>query len=382
MFVAACAQLPPPAAEETVPLVLKPASYADLPGWSDDEVLQAIPALENSCARFFKQNPEANAGSLPEAGKIVHWQNVCQALSPLDIQDSNAARAFFEHYFQPYEASAAGITDGLFTGYYEASLKGSRLRGGAYQTPLYARPDDLVMVNLGEFRDELKGQRIAGRVIEGNLKPYEDREAIVSGRWPHNDKVLVWVDSPVDAFYVQIQGSGVVQMDDGSIMRIGFAGQNGHVYYAIGKELIKRGHLTADNVSMQAIRSWLESNPDEAVDVMNANRSYVFFKTLEGGGPVGGEGVELTPERSLAIDHSKISYGVPVWVDIAPPVEGTGPLRRLMMAQDTGGAIRGAVRGDVFWGYGDHAEKMAGPMKSNGRYWLLLPKIAVTKEVL
>src|SRR5690606_2794844 len=158
-----------------------------------------------------------------------------------------------------------------------------------------------------------------GRVKDGNLKPYEDRAAIVSGNWPHNDKVLVWVDNPVDAFFVQVQGSGVVQLDDGTALRIGYAGQNGHVYYAIGRELIKRGHLDKDNVSMQAIRAWLASNPAEAVEVMNTNRSYVFFRELDKEGPEGGEGVVLTPERSIAIDHSKIPYGVPLWVDIAPP---------------------------------------------------------------
>jgi membrane-bound lytic murein transglycosylase A len=379
-FVTACAEIV--TAPEDAPLVLKPVSYAALPGWGGDNLLEAIPALERSCERIQKGNPVRDFGPPGETGTYAHWQTVCQALSPLDKNDNAAAQAFFERYFQPYEASAGGVKDGLFTGYYEASLKGSATRHAPYLTPLYARPDDLVMVNLGEFRDELKGQRIAGRVQEGQLKPYEDRAAIVSGNWPHVDKVLVWVDSPVDAFYVQIQGSGVVQMEDGSVMRIGYAGQNGHIYYAIGRELVKRGHLLQDNVSMQAIRDWLEANPVEAEEVMNTNRSYVFFKQLEGTGPEGGEGVVLTPERSMAIDHSKMAYGIPLWVDIPSPNQGIDPLQRMLIAQDTGGAIRGAVRGDVFWGYGARAESLAGPMKSTGRYWLLLPRVDIARESL
>ena len=243
-----------------------------------------------------------------------------------------------------------------------------------YKTPLYQRPDDLVMVQLGDFRDHLKGERIAGRVIDGNLKPYEPRAEIVAGQWPHNEEVLVWVDDPVDAFFVQIQGSGVVQLDNGQAMRIGYAGQNGHVYYAIGRELIKRGELTKENVSMQSIRAWLENNPAQADEIMNTNASYVFFRKLDGEGPIGGEGIALTAGRSLAVDRSLLSYGLPVWTDIEAPYEGAAPLRKLMVAQDTGGAIRGAVRGDVFWGYGDHAESVAGSMKSSGQYWILLPR--------
>jgi len=230
------------------------------------------------------------------------------------------------------------------------------------------------MVQLGDFRDDLKGRRIAGRVINGRLQPYETRAEITQGQWPHNTEVLVWVDNAVDAFFVQIQGSGVVSLNDGSEMRIGYNGQNGHPYYAIGRELIKRGALTKANVSLQTIRAWLADHPDQADDIMNSNASYVFFRALNTDGPVGGEGVTLTPLRSLAIDHSLLAYGLPVWVDIDAPAAGAPRLQRLMMAQDTGGAIRGAVRGDVFWGHGQRAEAMAGVMKSQGQAWVLLPK--------
>jgi membrane-bound lytic murein transglycosylase A len=378
LLLSACAEVATQPETADVPLVLKQSTFADLSGWGRDDLSQAVPALQKTCARLAKKDPSAAIGVIPEAGTVGDWQRICLEFAGVNAQDNAALKSFVEQNFQPFEASAAGNPQGLFTGYYEAGLKGSRTRHGAYRYPLHARPGDLVMVDLGEFRDELKGQRIAGRVTEGNLKPYEDRAKIVSGNWPHNDKVLVWIDNPVDAFFVQIQGSGVVQLDPeadgGSVMRIGYAGQNGHIYYAIGRELIKRGELSKDNVSMQAIRAWLAAHPDQADEIMNTNRSYVFFTEITGEGPQGGEGVALTAGRSLAIDRSKIPYGIPVWVDIDEPVPGTGDLQRLVMAQDTGGAIKGAVRGDMFWGFGEQAEAMAGPMKAQGRYWLLLPR--------
>jgi membrane-bound lytic murein transglycosylase A len=285
------------------------------------------------------------------------------------------ARQYFETHFTPVAATADGEPEGLFTGYYEASLRGSRTQEGPYRIPLRAKPSDLVMVNLGEFREELKGQRIAGRVKGGLLKPYEDRAAIEDGKLPPDqDRVLFWVDNAVDAFFLQIQGSGVVTLPDGSAVQVGYDGQNGHPYYAIGKELVKRGHLAQSDVSMQAIRSWLAENPVEGRDIMRTNKSYVFFRVLDKDGAIGGEGLPLTAGRSLAIDHSLIPYGVPVFVDLAPPRPQDQRIQRLMVAQDTGGAIRGPVRGDVFWGFGPDAEAIAGPMKSRGRAWFLLPK--------
>ena len=375
LFLSACAGTGKPgkAPSDEAPLVLKAVEFSALPGWGGDNLSEFLPALQNTCARLAKKDWSVSIGTLEQAGTAGDWQRICGGLA--EQQDNASLKSYIEKNLMPYEASAAGKAEGLFTGYYEAGLNGSRTKQGPYTIPLYARPDDLVMVDLGEFREELKGQRIAGRVQGGNLKPYEDRAAIVAGQWPHNDKALVWVDDAVDAFFVQIQGSGVVQLDDGGVLRIGYAGQNGHVYYAIGRELIKRGELTKDNVSMQAIESWLAAHPEQADEIMNTNRSYVFFQEIQGGGgPLGGENVALTPGRSLAIDRSKIPYGIPVWVAIDEPAPGAGNLRRLMMAQDTGGAIRGAVRGDVFWGYGEKAEAMAGPMKSQGRYWLLLPR--------
>jgi membrane-bound lytic murein transglycosylase A len=287
-------------------------------------------------------------------------------------------RSWMEANFTPYQISEAtnGDTDGLFTGYYEAALQGSRTRHGAYQTPIYKRPSDLVMVNLGDFREELKGQRIAGRVIDGSLKPYEERSQIVAGAWPQDKAApLLWVDSPVDAFFLEIQGSGVVRMDTGETLRVGFDGQNGHVYKAIGKTLVERGVMSKDEVSMQSLRTYLATHPDQAQEIMNTNRSYVFFKEMgTAPGPTGGEGVALTPTRSLAIDHGAYPYGLPFWVDAQDPENPNARLQRLMVGQDTGGAIKGAVRGDVFWGGGMHATQIAGTMKSPGMLYVFVPK--------
>ncbi|PCJ99033.1 MAG: murein transglycosylase [Zetaproteobacteria bacterium] len=355
-------------------LILTQSTFSDLPAWGADDLQTFIPAFKRSCARIVKRASDTTFGVLKQAGTYGDWQAACLAFDQVSTSDSPALRDFFEANFTPYQVSADENPIGLFTGYYEASLKGSRTRKAPYTIPLHKRPDDLVMVQLGDFRPELKGNRIAGRVKNGRLKPYENRAQIVAGDWPHDEGVLLWVDNAVDAFFVQIQGSGLVQMDDGSVMRIGYAGQNGHPYYAIGRELIKIGALSKENVSMQTIRVWLEENPTRADEIMNSNKSYVFFREIMGDGPLGAEGVALTGGRSLAVDRTLMSYGVPIWVDLEKPVEEANPIRRLMIAQDTGGAITGPVRGDVFWGYGPIAEDMAGKMISSGRYWVLLPK--------
>lgn len=371
LFLSACAGTTKPM-DEDAPLVLSPASFSDLRGWGEDDQGAALEALRKSCIRILKKK-NASAPFGPVGGTIADWQAPCRAA----IGPVADARAFFERWFTPYAMRAGDAREGLFTGYYESSLRGARVRTDVYRYPLHKRPDDLVTVDLGEFRPGLKGQRIAGRVVSGALKPYESRAQIVAGKWPHraDSDVLVWLDDPVDAFFVQVQGSGRVDLADGGTMRVGYAGQNGHPYYAVGRDLVRRGIMDKDAVSMDSIRAWVNANPDQAVDFLNKNPSYVFFRDMPGdSGPEGAEGVALTPGRSLAVDRTKLPYGAPVWVESAPPRLGEPPIRRLMVAQDTGGAIRGAVRGDVFWGHGKQAESLAGPMKSPGQAWILLPR--------
>lgn len=368
LLVASCATT-----EKAPNLLVTPSTFKALPGWGQDNFTSFTQAFNRSCTRIQKLNPAQAFSSIEEAGTNGQWQLACDQFKTVKADDTAALQHFFETHFRPYQVADNGNTNGMFTGYYEASLKGSRAAKAPYLTPLHQRPNDLILVQLGDFRPELKGQRIAGRVINGKLTPYESREQITTNQWPHPDSVLLWVDDPVDAFFTQIQGSGVVEMDDGSEVRIGYAGHNGHPYYAIGRELIKMGVLTKETVSMQSIRQWLEQNPEQATAIMNTNQSYIFFREITGAGPIGAEGIALTAQRSLAVDPSWLPYGLPLWVDIEPVVETSEPIQRLMIAQDTGGAIRGPVRGDVFWGYGDEAAEKAGKMNSQGRYWALFP---------
>jgi membrane-bound lytic murein transglycosylase A len=367
-------------------LSLKESAFAALPNWSADQQAELIPALQKSCVRILKKEPTAEFGTGGFAGTAAPWQEVCQKLSVLLLATDAEARTFFEENFTPYEvwgmAEGKPSRDGLFTGYYEPMLQGSLTKQGAYTIPLYSRPHDLVTVNLGDFKPELKGEKIMGRVEGENFVPYYKRAEIEKGAIENQHKEIIWVNSAIDAFFLQIQGSGQVRMEDGSVLRVGYATENGQAYTAIGKELIKRGALTKENVSMPSIRDWLEKNPDSAAEVMNVNASYIFFHTLDDkDGVLGAEGVALTPRRSMAVDRKKIPYGVPVWLDAEEP-EGQGRLQRLMIAQDTGGAIKGAVRGDFFWGAGIDATAKAGVMKSRGQDYLLLPKAVVVPPPL
>lgn len=359
-------------------LVLEPAGFADLPGWREDEVEKAVPAFLQSCKRITALEDGSVIDDEPYAGTAKDWKAACAAASSLPPGDRAAARTFFETHFRPWSARNNRNPLGLFTGYYEPLLHGSRKKSERFNVPLYARPPELVMVDLGRFREELKGQRIAGKVEDGALLPFPDRREIDEGAIENRKLEIVWVDDPVAAFFLHIQGSGRVQLAEGGELRLGYAAQNGHPYTAIGRDLIARGALTRENVSLQTIRAWLEAHPDEAAAVMRKNASYVFFQVLEGEGPLGAEGVALTAGRSLAVDRSYIPLGAPVWLAGGMPSPKDGEpdrkLRRLLVTQDTGGAIRGPVRGDVFWGFGDDAEAVAGRMKHQGKIWLLLPK--------
>jgi membrane-bound lytic murein transglycosylase A len=355
----ACAPRPPPPDH----LTLSPASFASLPQWRDDNTAAALAAFARSCVQLAK---EPSTAPLGVAGNAAEWQSACAAV-PQNADDA-AARRYFETWFEPWLAGNNGATEGLFTGYYEPELAGARHPGPGFTTPLLQRPPDLVMVDLGLFRPALRGQRIAGRVVDGRLQPYQDRAQIERGALDRYRLPLFWVADPVDAFFLEIQGSGLIELRDGGAVRIGYDGQNGWPYVPIGRLLVERGALTKENVSLQTIRAWIEAHPAEGRALMDANPSYVFFREIKGDGPLGSEGVVLTPGRSLAVDRRFVPLGVPVFLDA-----GDG-IQRLMVAQDTGGAISGPVRGDVFWGTGAGAEARAGPMKARGRYFLLLPK--------
>jgi membrane-bound lytic murein transglycosylase A len=365
--------------------VVSEGSWDDLPGWDDDTLAAVLPALVRSCAVWRHRSAETVVGEGGLAGKVADWLPLCDRAATLAAGDDEGARSLFRELLRPVAVTNRADAAGLFTGYYEPTLRGSRTEGGAFTVPLYVRPPELVSVDLGRFRADLKGKRIAGRVEDGALVPYFDRGGIQEGALAGRGLELVWVDSPVDAFFLEIQGSGRIELVDSGEMRVGFAGQNGFAYSAIGRELVARGAITKDQLSMQAIREWLEANPDEAAAVMRTNASYVFFRELTGEGPIGSLGVPLTAERSLAVDPLFVPLGVPVWVDTTLPAGAPGgarPLRRILVAQDTGGAINGPVRGDVFWGGGDDAAATAGSMRQEGRLWLLLPKSVQLPPVL
>ena len=377
ILLGACAEekkpteAPPPAPV----LKLSAVDFTDLSGWAEDDPQAALGAFRRSCGRWAKlavDKPVGGQGGF--AGTVGNWRSVCAQAAA-----ATEARAFFEANFQPFAVSDNGDAEGLFTGYYEPLLQGARAPDATHRYPLYRRPPDLVSVDLGQFDPELEGRRIGGRVEKGKLVPYADRAAIDRGALAGRELELLWVDDPVDRFFLEIQGSGQVRLPTGEAVRVGYADQNGRPYRAIGKDLIENGAIPREQMSMQAIRAWLEENPGQAPAMMARNPSYVFFTELTdlaaASGPLGAQGVPLTPGRSLAIDRKFLPLGAPVWVDTtAPEPDGERPLRRLMVAQDTGGAIRGPVRGDVFWGAGPEAEHLAGHMKSPGRLFILLPR--------
>ncbi len=363
-------------------LSLKPVGYAQVPGWRDDPLEDFAGALNRSCRIFLAQKPDKPIGPKGRFGVAEDWAIACRQMAalPEDIS-GQPLRDFMEQIFVPMAVRNHGRDQGRFTGYYEPELRGSLRKHGAYQVALLRAPDDLVSVNLGEFNPQWRGQRIAGRVKEGRLLPLQARSEIMTGALNKENLELLYVDDPVDAFFLHIQGSGRVRLDDGRVIRLGYAGQNGHPYVAIGKTLVQSGALTRETVSMQSIRAWLEAHPAERDTVLAGNPSYVFFRVLEGGdpdlGPPGAQNVPLTPGRSLAVDPDFHALGAPVWLDSIAPSGKNGeprPLQRLMVAQDTGGAIRGPVRGDVFWGFGKLAEATAGRMNSDGRMFILLPR--------
>lgn len=339
-----------------------PATWEQLPGWSSDDLAQAWPALQQSCAGL-RANPA--------------WQAACQAVAAQPAQpEGEVVRQFLQRVFQPWQAlQPDGVQEGLVTGYYEPLLRGSRSLDYVHRYPLYAAPDDLLVVDLATLYPELKSLRLRGRLQGNKVVPYWSREEIELGAAPVRGKELAWVDDPVELFFLQVQGSGRIQLENGQMMRVGYADQNGHPYRSIGKWLVDNGELTLDKASMQGIKDWARRNPERLPALLNANPSYVFFRELNnhGAGPFGALGVPLTPERSIAVDPRFIPLGAPVWLATTRP-NSSEPLNRLVMAQDTGGAIRGNVRADFFWGFGDEAGKLAGAMKQKGRMWVLLPR--------
>jgi membrane-bound lytic murein transglycosylase A len=341
---------------------LQAASWMDLPMWKREPVRPALEAFARGCPVLEKQEA---------------WKGVCAgAQSVLAEGGEREAAAFFELNFEPYQVvNADESTSGMVTGYYEPLLFGSRKRTHRYRYPLYAAPPDLLTIDLSSVHPELKNRRLRGRLEGNRVVPYAARGEIDQDPAPLKGLELVWVDDAVDAFFLHIQGSGQVQLENGERLRLGYADQNGHPFRSLGALLIRRGEIPPERASMQGIKDWARRNPRKVREFMNANPSYVFFRELPRDlpGPIGSLGVPLTAERSIAVDPRVVPLGVPVYLATTWP-NTADPLQRLVVAQDTGGAIAGGVRADFFWGFGDPAGAQAGKMRQAGRMWVLLPK--------
>lgn len=367
-------------------LVLKRTSFSVLADWTSSDVRPALQAFQRSCVKLKARADTQGFGGVPAYGTVGDWRLACSSALQAEVQSADAARGFFETWFVPAQAFNGDEERGLYTGYYEPELEGSRKRSARFNVALHARPSDLVQVDLGAFRPALKGERVAGRVQDGKLVPYATRAQIVSSGLP-GTSAIAFVDDAAAAFFLHIQGSGRVQLESGEVIRAAYDGQNGHPYTAVGRVLVDRGEIARDKLSMQSIRAWLDAHPGKAEALMNENPSYVFFKELPIADPVmgaeGAQGVALMPEASLAVDLKFHALGAPVWIDATSPAADEGAaddvLRLLVVAQDTGGAIRGPVRGDVYWGFGARAESIAGRMAHRGRMFVLLPKSAAQR---
>ncbi|HTQ01769.1 MAG TPA: murein transglycosylase A [Casimicrobiaceae bacterium] len=375
-LAAGCQTVPPTAPPAATPPAAHarfvPAAWSDLPGWSDDPVAAAWPAFVVGC-RALVARPQSKV-----------WQAACAAGERVDGTSDSAVRAFFAEHFSPYRIVAEdGSEVGLVTGYYEPLLAGSRTPTAEYVTALYGTPDDLLVVDLASLYPELKDKRVRGRLDGRRVVPYWSRSELERNPAPLAGKALAYVADPVEAFFLEIQGSGRIALTDGTVMRLGYADQNGHPYRSVARVLIDRGELTRDTASMQAISNWVKAHPGEARALLDENPSYVFFRelpqppagSLEAAidGPLGSLGVPLLAQRTIAVDPRFVPLGAPVYLATTMP-SSNAPLTRLTLAQDTGGAIRGPVRADFFWGFGTAAGREAGRMKQEGRMWILWPK--------
>jgi len=334
-------------------LTLAPVEFSALAGWNEDRVAAALPAFRASCAALAGRPDAEPLDARPQSGdfgRVDEWRPLCAEAAALPPGDA-AARHFFETGFAPALAGNNGAPTGLFTGYYEITLNGSRHREGPYQIPIYRRPPDPSRYSRAEIDDGA----LAGKGLE-----------------------LLWADNPVDVFFLHIQGSGLVRLRGGGSVRVGYDGQNGRPFVPVGRLLLERGILPRHGVTMAAIREWMTKHPKEGAALRREDPSYVFFREIPGNGPLGAQQVVLTAGRSLAVDRSFIPLGVPIWLDAGERFS-SAHYHRLVVAQDTGGAIRGPVRGDLFWGTGAGAGAHAGAMNAHGQYYLLLPRAVAAR---
>lgn len=363
-------------------MTLSRVAFKDLPGWADDEHLaEAVASFRRSCDKLAGLADDAPVGADGHGGKARQWRAACRAAAQLKADDA-AARAMFEAEFVAYEAAGTAGPTGKLTGYYVAELHASKTRHGKFQTPVLGRPDDLVMVDLAGFVKDAHGRRIWGRMDHGELVPYYTRAEIRKGVLARRGLELLYVDDPVDLLFAQIEGSAKASLDDGSAVWLEFAGKNGRAYRGVGGILRGGGFLRPGEGTMQGIRQWFHEHPGRFDEIADQDASYVFFSVSRQPGAVGSQKAILTARRSMAVDRAFIAMSTPIWVEAHAPVPGqkgvTEVWHHLLIAQDTGAGILGAVRGDIYWGDDAEAAELGGRMGGPGRYWLLLPR-GVTK---
>jgi membrane-bound lytic murein transglycosylase A len=351
---------PPCAAPAAAAARYEPVPHAALPGWPQAGHARALAAFVAGCAAIEAPSPLARA---------------CETARAVAPANEQQARRFFEQSFDAYAVLAPdGAAEGLITGYYEPVLAGSRTPSARFRYPVHGTPDDLIAVDLTAVAPEVRHLRLRGRLEGRRLVPYWTRAQIEARGADFPAPVLAWVEDPVELFFLHVQGSGQIVLEGGARVRLAYAEHNGHPYGSLGRHLVERGELALHQASMQGIKAWAAANPARLAEALAANASYVFFRELPPeGGPTGTLGAPLTAGASLAVDPRAIPLGAPVFLATTWPLSQR-PLERLMVAQDTGGAIRGAVRADFFWGTGADAGEQAGRMRQRGRLWLLWPR--------
>lgn len=378
--ISGCAalELPPPKppAEGARDLYLEPVPFTDLLGWQADDLAEGLEAFLQSCPWVARQTPDRALGYEARHGTMGDLQKFCADAAGMQGRDPVQTRYFLESRLQPYQVRAVNNATGTFTGYYEPLLRGAWAPDLRYRFPAYARPGDLIVVDLEKFDPDRKGEQLAGRIENNHLLPYYDRRQIEEGALNGRQLELIWLDDPIGLFFLHIQGSGRVRLPDGSDVRLAFAGRNGHRYTPIGRELVAMGAMKPEEVSLQSLRAWLAANPLAGREVMLKNRAFIFFRVEKEDAVKGALGTPLTGGRSLAVDPKFIPLGLPLWLVTTDPLDArkATPLRRMVTAQDTGTAIKGIVRGDLFWGFGADAELRAGKMNEKGSYYVLLPR--------
>ena len=361
-------------------LSFKKSDFSELKNWNNDLHFEALEAFSKSCALILKIKSKDDFFINPnqkELGKIKDWQEICKKIPTNGFANKKIAQTFFETNFIPHLiVDKKDKTQGFITGYYEPTLKGSLTKKPPFVYPIYKMPQNSVTINLQQFDSKNKNGKISGIIKKHKILPFYTREQIENGALENQNLEIVWTDSLIDNFILHIQGSGKVILENGKALKLTYSGQNGYDYYPIGKFFKEKKLLGSKPLTMSNISDWLYQNPKKINDILNLNQSYIFFNISKNEAD-SQKTAALTPMRSLAVDKRYIPLIAPIWIETEHPLKDGSKLYRLMIAQDTGGAINGVIYADFFWGQGAKAKKYAHIMQSKGSYWILIPKSAL-----